>query len=68
MTKTEINKLIQDELKKFIKDSLDAEVSQLIKRSGTKSHKEVVDMMKNGLEAAFKTFWFKREFWKNDIR
>ncbi len=68
MNKSEVTQIIRDEIKKFIKDKLDDEVSQLIKRSGNKTHAEIVNMMKNGLEAAFKTFWFKREFWKNDIR
>lgn len=64
----EIIEVINSELKKFAKDSLDAEMKKILQRSSSQSRKELVDSIKNALEAAFKILWIKRDFWKTDIR
>lgn len=66
--RTEVEDIIKSEIKKFYSDSLDKEMAKVLHDTNSKSRKEVVNTIKNGLEAAFKVFWVKRDFWKTDIK
>lgn len=66
--KDEIKKIINSELKKFVKDQLDDEIKDILHKSTSKSRKELIDAIKNALEAAFKILWIKKDFWKTDIK
>jgi Ni,Fe-hydrogenase III component G len=66
--KDEIAKIVNDELKKFVKDELDKEMKDILHKSTSKSHKEITDIIKDALEAAFKVLWVKKDFWKKDIK
>jgi len=66
--RTEVIDIIKSEMKKFYEDSLDKEMAKMLNDKNSKSRKEVVNTIKNGLEAAFKVFWVKRDFWKTDIK
>lgn len=64
----EIVKIVQSELKKFVNDELDKEMKSVLQKSTSKSRKEMVDTIKDAMEAAFKILWIKRDFWKTDIK
>lgn len=68
MDKVEVEKIIRDEIKIFVKDMLDKEIARILRERNSKTRQEIVAMMKDGLEAVFKTLWQKRDFWKTDIR
>jgi len=66
--RNEIIDIVQSEIKSFVKDSLDKEMKDILKKSSSQSRKELINTIKNSLEAAFKVFWIKRDFWKTDIK
>lgn len=66
--KNEIVDIVRDELKKFVNDSLDDDIKNALQKSTSKSRKELIQTIKDSLEAAFKVLWIKRDFWKTDIR
>ena len=66
--RNEIVDIVKTEIKKFYDDSLDKEMKKVLKNSNSQSRKEMVNTIKNGLEAAFKVFWIKRDFWTSDIK
>jgi len=68
MTNKEIKQLVNDEIKKFITDSLDNEIKKIIKKSNSQSREELISMIKNSFEAVYKVLWQKRDFWKTDIK
>ena len=66
--RSDIVDIVKSEIKKFVEDDLDKEMQKMMKNSNSQARKEMVILMKNGLEAAFKVFWIKRDFWKTDIK
>lgn len=68
MDKQDVQKIVNDEIRAFIKDSLDKEVKIMISKSNSPTRGEIVSMIKNGLEAVYKVLWQKRDFWKTDIK
>jgi hypothetical protein len=68
MDKQDVKKIVDDEIRSFVKDSLDDEIKKIMGKSNTKTRSEIVTIMKNALEAVYKMLWVKRDFWKTDIR
>lgn len=68
MDKQDVKKIVNDEINKFIKDSLDKEVKLIIAKSNSPSRKEILSIVKNAMEAVYKVLWIKRDFWKSDIK
>lgn len=68
MDKQDVKKIVNDEINKFVKDSLDKEVKLIIAKSNSPSRGEILSIVKNGLEAVYKVLWQKRDFWKTDIK
>lgn len=64
----EIVDIVNSEIKKFAKDTLDKEMKNILQKTSSQSRKELIDTIKNALEAAFKVLWIKRDFWKTDIK
>lgn len=64
----EIVDIVNSELKKFVTDSLDKEMKTILEKGNSQSRKEMVQTIKDAMEAAFKLLWVKRDFWKSDIR
>lgn len=67
MNKQEIKGIINDEIKKFVSDSLDNEIKKNLKKSNSQSRREAIAMIKDAMEAVYKMLWLKRDFWKSDI-
>jgi hypothetical protein len=68
MEKAEIKQIVDDEIKKFLSDSLDKEVKRLLKSNNSATRGELISTIKDSFEAVYKNLWQKRDFWRNEIR
>ena len=68
MNKEEIKKIVNDEIGKFINDSLDKEMKKILHASNSGTRRELIDTIKDSMEAVYKMLWMKRDFWKTDIK
>jgi hypothetical protein len=68
MEKTDVKGIVNDEIKKFVNDSLDKEIRKILHSSNSATRDELIQTIKNSIEAVYKVLWQKREFWKTDIR
>jgi len=68
MDRTEVKEIVNDEIKKFIGDSLDKEMKKIVHNSNSQTRDELIATIKNALEAVYKMLWVKKEFWKTDIK
>ena len=67
-TKEELKKIVNDEIKSFVKDELDYELKKLMSKSNSDVRKETTNVVKDGL-AKFAEFMFVRKgIWQNDIK
>ncbi len=66
--KEEIVKIINDELKSFVKSELEREVKNLLSKSGSDVRKEVNDLVKNGLSKLAEFLWVRKGVWQTDIK
>ena len=67
-TKEELKKIINDEIKSFVKSELDMELKRIMSKSNSDSRKEMTSVVKDGL-AKFAEFMFIRKgIWQNDIK
>lgn len=67
-TKEEITKMINDEMKSFIKSELENEVKKLIAKSNGNVRNEINDMVKNGLSKLAEFLWVRKGVWQSDIK
>lgn len=68
MDKTEVTAIVRDEVKKFVNDSLDKEIAKIMHTSNTKTRAELINTIKDAMEAVYKMLWVKKDFWKSDIK
>lgn len=68
MDKLEVKEIVNDEINKFLKDNLDAEVKKILSKSNSHTRAEMISTIKNAMEAVYKVLWQKRDFWKTDIK
>lgn len=68
LTKQDIEKIVNDEIKRFVSDSLDKELKKILANGNSQSRKEMIKTIKDSMETVYKTLWQKREFWKSDIK
>ena len=68
MDKAAVKQIVDDEIKKFISDSLDKEMKKLLHTNGSASRDELISTIKNSFEVVYKNLWQKRDFWKSEIR
>ena len=68
MEKTDVKGIVNDEIKKFVNDSLDKEIRKILHSSSSATRDELIQTIKNAIEAVYKVLWQKREFWKSDIK
>ena len=68
MEKTDVKGIVNDEIKKFVNDSLDKEIKKILHSSNSATRDELISTIKNSIEAVYKVLWQKREMWKTDIR
>jgi ATP-dependent Lon protease len=68
MDKTDVKAIVNDEIKKFVSDSLDKEIRKKLHSPNSASRDEVISAIKNALDSLVKVLWQKKEFWKTDIK
>jgi hypothetical protein len=68
MDNTDVKKIVNDEIKKFVDDSLDTEIKKILHSTNTKSREEIANIIKAAMESVYKMLWIKRDFWKTDIK
>lgn len=68
MDNDDIKRIVNSEINKFVKDSLDNEIKSVLAKSNSKTRGELISTIKNSLEAVYKMLWQKRDFWKTDIK
>lgn len=68
MNKQEVKGIVNDEINKFVSDSLDKEVKKVLSKSNSLTRTETISIIKNAMEAVYKVLWQKRDFWKTDIK
>jgi len=68
MERNDIREIVNDEIKKFIGDSLDKEIKKILHNGNSQSRQELIDTIKNALDAVYKVLWQKKDFWKTDIK
>lgn len=67
-TKSDIEKIVKDEIKNFITKELDGEISKLLKASSAKSRKEAVEISKEAISKMAEFLYIRRNVWKGDIK
>jgi hypothetical protein len=68
MDKTEVKAIVNDEIKKFVGDMLDKEMKKVLHSNNSATRDELIQTIKNSMEAVYKVLWQKRDFWKSDIK
>jgi len=68
MNEIDVKKIVNDEIKKFVSDSLDKEIKKILHSTNSTSRDELLNTIKNAIESVYKVLWQKREFWKTDIK
>jgi len=68
MDNGDVKKIVNDEITKFVNDSLDNEIKKVLSKSNSKTRTEMVSTIKNAIEGVYKMLWLKRDFWKSDIK
>ncbi len=68
MDKTEVKEIVNNEIKKFINDMLDKEMKKILQAKTSASRGELVDMVRSAFDSVYQTLWFKKDFWKTNIK
>ena len=68
MEKNDVEKIANDEIKKFVNDNLDKEIKRILHSTNSKTRDEMIVTIKNALEAVVRVLWAKKDFWKSDIK
>jgi histone H3/H4 len=68
LTKREVERIVKDEIKKFVNSELDDEISKLLKQISSKSRKTNAEMVKDGISKLAEFLWIRRNVWKDDIK
>lgn len=68
MNKQEVKGIVNDEINKFVSDSLDKEVKKILEKSNSLTRTETISIIKNAFDSVYKVLWQKKDFWKTDIR
>jgi hypothetical protein len=68
LTKKDIEKIVKDELKRFVKSDLDAEIAKLLKDMNSKTRKMNSEQIKAGISKLAEFLYIRRNVWQNDIK
>jgi hypothetical protein len=68
LTKKDIEKIVKDELKKFVKSDLDSEIVRLLKDMNSKTRKMTTEQIKMGIGKLAEFLYIRRNIWQNDIK
>ena len=68
MNNTDVKEIVNNEIKKFVNDMLDKEMKKILQNKNSASRGELVDMVRGAFDSVYQTLWFKKDFWKTNIR
>jgi predicted house-cleaning noncanonical NTP pyrophosphatase (MazG superfamily) len=68
MDNTDVKAIVDDEIKKFVNDKLDKEISKILRNKNSATRDELISTIKNAMDSLVKVLWQKKEFWKTDIK
>ncbi len=68
MDKMDIKAIVNDEIKKYINDSLDKEIKKILRSSNSTSRDEVINIIKNAFDSVYKVLWQRKNFWSDAIK
>jgi len=68
MNNTDIKGIVNDEIKKFVSDSLDKEIKKILHTNNTTTRNEIISIIKNAFDSVYKTLWQRKEFWQGGIK
>ena len=68
LTKSEVEQIVDDEIKKFIDKKLDIEVSKYINRTGSKSHESTNELVKNGIDKLVQYLYIQNNLIQNYLQ
>ena len=68
MDNTDVKAVVNDEIKKFVDDKLDKEISKILRNKNSATRDELISTIKNAMDSLVKVLWQKKEFWKTDIK
>jgi ATP-dependent Lon protease len=68
MDNTDVKAIVNDEIKKFVDDKLDKEISKILRNKNTATRDELISTIKNAMDSLVKVLWQKKDFWKTDIK
>ena len=68
LKKTDVEKIVRDELKKFLAKEFSDELKKQLHNDSGVAHKEVIDIIKKALIEMNKFLWFRKDVWINNIK
>ena len=68
MEKSEVQKIVSDEIRRFLSDKIDGEIAKLVRTRSSKTHSEMVDIIRDAMTVVHKYMWTNKENWKNSIK
>ena len=57
MNKLEVQKIVSDEIRKFLSDKIDNEIAKLVRTRSSKTHSEMVDIIRDAMVVVHKYMW-----------
>jgi hypothetical protein len=68
LTKSDVEKIVKDEIKSFMSKDLEKEIGKAIKKNNSDPRKEMIEISKQAIEKLAEFLWVRRNVWKGDIR
>ena len=68
MNEIEVKRIVNDEIKKFVADSLDKEIKKILHSKNSVSRDEMTSTIKDGMDGVFKMLWQKKDFWQMGVK
>ncbi|NJO59689.1 MAG: hypothetical protein HC836_15700 [Richelia sp. RM2_1_2] len=67
INKSEIRKIVQDELASILNKELDKKIADLLKKKNSKTSTAATDISKDSLDALYRFMYLRRNIWKKDL-
>ena len=68
MDKVDVKGIVNDEIKKFVSDSLDKEIRRILHSTSSTTRDELISTIKNAFDSVYRMLWQKKDFWQGGIK
>jgi hypothetical protein len=68
LTKAEVEKIVRDEMKKFLDKEFGNEMKKQLHNESGVARKELADIIRKALVEMNKFMWFRKDVWINNIK